>query len=245
MKTVALYSGGVCSHLAVQRYIESTGVRPTLLFSDTGVEDEDLYRFIEEGSRRLGCELVTVRSGETFDEMIVRHNALPNDRMPFCSRELKVKPAELWLKKNRGYTTMVLGLDWTETHRLPRVQRRWPSFNIVAPMMEAPYLMKAEMLSLLDIPPPKLYARGYQHNNCGGGCVRGGLAAWRHLLRTDPERYAEWERRENLIPNHSFARDRSGGGSRPYRLERLRLDATPPMFDDCDFGGCGCFVDDD
>lgn len=44
--TVGFFSGGIASFLACVR------VRPdVLLFSDTGIEDEDLYRFLEEGGR--------------------------------------------------------------------------------------------------------------------------------------------------------------------------------------------------
>jgi hypothetical protein len=245
--SAVLYSGGLCSHLAAQRRIASHGTDDTiLLFSDTGIEDEDLYRFVRDGVRHLGCTLVTVRAAGTFDEMIVRNRALPNNRMPFCSRERKVEPARKWLKEHPAITTLVFGLDWTETHRLPRVQARWPSYECVAPMMEAPYLSKPQMSEAVSdsgLTPPRLYGFGFAHNNCGGGCVRNGLAAWRLLLHAMPERYETWCRREALIPGATFVR-RSTGRREPISLRELAaLSCTD--YDLFDIGGCGCYVDDE
>jgi len=241
--TAVLYSGGVCSHLAAKRYIEQSGTKPVLLFSDTGIEDADLYRFIDDGAKSLGCELVKVSSGETFEAMIVRNKALPNDRMPFCSRELKVEPAKKWLESHPEIDTLVVGLDWTEAHRKPKVEKRWDGYTILCPMMDAPYLMKDEMIASLDIEPPRLYALGFKHNNCGGGCVRGGLSAWRHLAKTLPDVYEQWAKREDLIPGYSFARDRRNKTSKPFPLRQIRAELNPKDIGD-DWGGCGCFIDD-
>ena len=246
--TASLFSGGACSFLATHRYIKATDIRPVLLFSDTGVEDEDLYRFVEDAVVFLDCPLVTVTSGETFDEMIARHNALPSDRMPFCSQELKVAPAEKWLKDHPEIDTLIVGLDWTETHRLPKVERRYPNHKVLAPMMDKPYCMKSEMLAditALGIKPPRLYDLGFSHNNCGGGCVRNGHRDWKRLHDVMPERFKQWAERESLIDGFSFSRDRRGGESKPYTLLRMAADwcngEEPSLFD---HGGCGCFVDD-
>lgn len=245
--TVSLFSGGACSFLATHRYIQDTGVRPVLLFSDTGVEDEDLYRFVADAVMFLECPLVTVTAGETFDAMIERNHALPSDRMPFCSRELKVAPAERWLREHVEVGTLIVGLDWTETHRLPKVERRYPNHTVVAPMMGAPYLMKGAMVAEIEslgLVPPRLYGLGFSHNNCGGGCVRNGHRDWQRLHDELPDRFQEWAKREALIPGYSFSRDRRGGESKPYTLAQMAKDweagRTPSLLDQ---GGCGCFVD--
>lgn len=46
-----------------------------------------------------------------------------------------------------------------------------------AGVSEAPYLSKVDMLEVLKadgIEPPRLYAMGFAHNNCGGFCCRAG-----------------------------------------------------------------------
>ena len=244
MSSAVMYSGGACSHLAAKRWVE-LGHKPILLFSDTGIEDEDLYRFIEDGAQWLGCELVKVSAGFTFDEMCEKHHAIPNDRMPFCSRELKVLPAKKWIAEHPEIDTLVFGLDWTETHRLPKVEKLWPDHKVVAPMMDAPYLMKASMVQEIGndgLKPPALYGLGLSHNNCGGGCVRNGHASWKLLRMMYPARFEEWaDREERLGRGFTFSRDRRGGESKPISLRDLVITETPPF----DFGGCGCFVDEE
>jgi 3'-phosphoadenosine 5'-phosphosulfate sulfotransferase (PAPS reductase)/FAD synthetase len=230
--------------MATRRICES-GVRPVLLFSDTGEEHSSTYKFVEDAARFLDCELVVVRADFTFDEMIIRNNALPSDRMPFCSRELKVAPAKKWLAAHTEIDTLVVGLDWTEPHRVPKVQRRWPNYTILTPMIEPPYMTKTQMLAQIEadgLRVPDLYGMGFQHNNCGGGCVRGGLKAWRHLHNMIPEAYEKWAKREELIPGYSFARDRRGGKTKPYTLRQIAADKSADT--ELDWGGCGCFIDE-
>lgn len=242
MSSVVFYSGGICSHLAAKRWVQA-GNSPTLLFSDTGVEDDDLYRFVSDGAQWLGCELVIVKAEFSFEEMCIKQNALPNDRMPFCSRELKVEPAKKWLSDHANIQTIVVGLDWTETHRLPKVAARWGGYSVVAPMMDPPYKMKAQMIDEVEsdgLPIPRLYTLGFPHNNCGGGCVRNGHKSWKMLHETLPERFGEWVKREQLLGGvHTFSRSRKGGTSRPIALEEI----VRGEVDEHDFGGCGCFVE--
>lgn len=47
MKHVVFFSGGACSYCTAKRVIENVGKENVvLLFTDTKIEDEDLYRFI-------------------------------------------------------------------------------------------------------------------------------------------------------------------------------------------------------
>lgn len=237
--TIGMYSGGIASFLACLRH--SCDV---LLFSDTGIEDEDLYRFLREGADYLRSELVVVRASHSFDEMIIKHKSLPNNRMPFCSHVLKHEPARKWIKANAPNADLVFGLDWTETHRRPRVEARWEGHRVFCPMMDPPLLDKCQMASevkKLGIEPPRLYAMGFPHNNCGGGCVRGGMAAWMLLYNRMPERYAEWVEREKLIPGYTFLKRKTKEG-----IVLLPLSELPHVkdWDKYDWGGCGCFVDE-
>lgn len=244
-KVAVMFSGGVCSYLAAARFIDQTGLHPRLLFSDTGVEDETLYEFVRESADLLECELVTVNAGFTFDEMIVRHKALPSNMMPFCSHELKIKPAKRYVAEHPEIDTLVFGIDWTEPHRLPKVQNLWIGYKVVVPMMDNPYLTKTQMIEQVKadgLTVPRLYDMGFQHNNCGGGCVRNGLTAWAHLYNTLPERYAEWEAREKLIPGYSFAKEKRNGKARRITLSQIReRQDSMPRFD---WGGCGCFLEE-
>ena len=237
-----MFSGGICSYIAAKRW-KQTDPDATLLFSDTGIEDEDLYRFLHEATDFLQMRLVKVSRGESFDDMCKRHNAIPNNRMPFCSQQLKVEPAVNWLRENPS-TDIVIGLDWTETHRVERVEKQWNGYKVHFPAMERPLLMKPEMMAEVEadgIEVPRLYKLGLAHNNCGGGCVRGGHGAWKKLFEVFPERFEEWAQREETYGRgYTFCKDRRGGKSKPITLRQLVKQECDPH----DIGGCGCFLDD-
>lgn len=250
-----MFSGGVGSWAAAKRVVAEHGPDDvTLLFADTLIEDPDLYRFLEEAAADVGAPLVRVADGRTPWQVFHDVRMLGNTRIAPCSRVLKQEPARKWMKENAPDATVVLGLDWTEMHRLEPARKGWEPWPVEAPLCERPYRAKHDLLNDLDaagIKRPALYQEGFVHNNCGGGCVRAGVGQFRHLYRSRPKTYAEWEKGEEemrgyLAANVSILRDRSGGVTRPMTLRELRnrLDAEPSLFSDEDWGGCGCFVEE-
>lgn len=113
-----------------------------------------------------------------------------------------------------------------------------------------------EELKAIGIKPPRLYAFGFPHNNCGGFCVKAGFAQFALLLRTMPERYAFHERKEEETRqilkakncsswDFSVLSDRRGDGKKKtltLRQFRKRIEAGE-SFDRNDWGGCGCALD--
>ncbi|MEZ0096327.1 hypothetical protein [Streptacidiphilus sp. EB129] len=75
--------------------------------------------------------------------------------------------------------------------------------------------------------PPALYGLGFEHNNCGGRRVRGGIGHWRQLLEQLPARYREAEEleqelRSTLGKDVSILREQRGGERRNLTLRELR-----------------------
>jgi hypothetical protein len=98
------------------------------------------------------------------------------------------------------------------------------------------------------VTPPRLYGMGFHHNNCGGFCVKGGQAQFATLLREMPERYAYHERKEQELRDHldadvAIMKDRRGGTTKPLTMRafRERLEQQPSLFDEDEWGACGCF----
>lgn len=94
--------------------------------------------------------------------------------------------------------------------------------------------------------PP--HPAGFSHGNCGGFCVKAGLAHFARLYHTNKERYlyhAERERqfRSEVNPDVTILRDRRGGVSKPITMYEFaeRLDRGE-SYDRDDWGGCGCFA---
>lgn len=258
MHIIQFSTGAGSAEVAYRVVTEYGRENVVLMTADTRVEDADNWRFARDVVADLGGpKWVVLADGRTPMQVGRDERCVPNNRMAVCSRVLKRDLLRRYLDTNHDPRTDVvyLGFDWTETHRLEAATPHWAPWNIAAPLMQAPYLTKAEILAAMSdrgIEPPRLYADGFSHANCGGACVRGGQAQWRLLLATNPERYDEWQREEEatrqmLGKDVSILRDRRGGTSKPLSLKafRDRLDNEPKAYDAGEWGACGCFTDDE
>ena len=256
MTHVVQFSGGVASYCAAKRVVEQYGPAQTkLLFCDTKTEDEDLYRFLEQAQLVLDAELVQLQDGRDVWELFHDRRMIGNTRMDLCSETLKRNLADRWIKANFTSETVTcyVGMDWTEVNRFERMAARKLPWQYKAPLFGEPLLNKEQMLEIAKadgIRPPRLYELGFPHNNCGGFCVKAGVAHFVHLLRTMPVRYMYHEQKEQELRDYlgkdvAILRDRTGGTTKPLTLKSLReriLAGEEGQLDMFDWGGCGCFA---
>ena len=255
---VVQMSGGTGSWATARRVADTYGTANlVLLFADTLAEDPDLYRFLDQAAADIGVPVTRVCDGRTPEQVDVDRRWLSNARVAQCSLELKVKPCRQWLETNcdPASTTLYVGIDWSETHRIPGIVKGWAPWHVEFPLTQPPYTSKGQIeddLRARGIEMPRLNRLGFPHNNCGGACVRGGQAQWVQLLRAFPDRYAAKEAHEDkmralLGADVSILKDRTGGVSKPLPLTVLRRRVENPaqgdLFDDLDWGGCGCLTD--
>jgi hypothetical protein len=264
MKHVVMFSGGIGSWACAKRVAEQYGTDDLiLLFSDVKGftedphigEDEDTYRFIEDAAKNVGGELIILRDGRDIWQVFKDKRFLGNSRLASCSHELKQKPARKWLDENCSPedTIVYVGIDWSEEHRLPSIVKNYLPYVAKAPLTEAPYLDKAQLIEWAQsegIQTPRLYDLGFSHNNCGGGCVRAGQGQFKQLLQIMPERYAVWEREEKKMQEFlqrdvTILKEQVKGVRKNLSLEELRIrnEVAPETVDALDIGGCNCFVD--
>lgn len=252
MQRIVQYSGGLGSWATANRVIESHGKEGVvLLFADTNMEDEDLYRFLRETSERFDIEITRIgNDGLTPWDVFKKSRFLGNSRIDPCSRQLKRIPLRKWIESNCDPkdTVIYLGIDWTEAHRLDRARHYWDEWRIEAPMIEPPYLSRRDIkkqLEAIGIAPPRLYSFGFSHNNCGGFCCKAGQGHFAILLRTMPERYRMHEEREEEFRRRfgdvSMLKEYRNGEMRQLTLRQLRerIEANGQI-DLFDIGGCGC-----
>lgn len=261
MRHVVMFSGGAGSWAAAKRVAEVLEPHErgglVLLFADTKVESADLHDFLHAAARNIGGELVIVADGRTPFQVFHDDRFLGNARLANCSKYLKQKPCKEWIDTNcdPSTTTLHVGIDWSEVHRMPAIVAGWAPFKVSAPMCERPYMSKAGVIEWLraeGLEPPRAYADGFPHNNCmDQGCVRGGQAYWRTMLRERRDVYLrteieEQDLRDYLGKDVSILRDRVGGASAPITLAafRTRIERQPELFDHDEWGGCGCFTDE-
>lgn len=257
IKNLVLFSGGACSWAAAKRVVEKHGTDGTvLLFADTKMEDEDLYRFIDEAADNVGATLVKIADGRNPWEVMQKEKMIGGGMLGAdpCSKILKRKLLDKWQSEHCDprNTTIHIGLDWTETHRVERVKERCKPWVFNAPMADKPLLSKKDMLAWMaseGLKPPRLYQLGFSHNNCGGFCVKAGQAQFERLLRTMPERYLYHEKMEQktreIVGDHTVLTYQRNGKKIPITLREFRenLEKQPDLFDQFDWGGCGCAID--
>lgn len=255
-RNVVQFSTGGASAEVLFRVAERDGVADTLaLTADTLVEDDDNWRFARDVIRKVGCRWVVLADGRTPMGVGSDLRVVPNNRMAVCSRVLKRELLRAWIDEHCDPTdtTIHLGFDWWEQDRIDAARPNWQPYVVDFPLTWEPLLDKADAHKRFEehrgIRLPILYELGFEHANCGGGCVRGGLAQWAHLLRVMPERFAEWEAGEEGIrvelgKDVAILRHRSGKREgQPFTLRefRERQESQPELFDVSEWGACSCF----
>lgn len=256
MQRIVMFSGGAGSWATAKRVKERYPSDPlVLVFADTKAEDPDLYRFLQDSAANLDARLVWLQDGRDLWQVFRDKRFIGNSRLANCSHLLKQKPAREWLEANVQPDDAVIyvGIDWTETHRLASIVEAYKPYRAEAPLTEPPFMDKAAVLEWMrreGIEPPRLYALGFAHNNCGGFCVRAGQAQFKRLLEVFPERYAYHEAQEEamrqmLDRDVSILSEQQQGQKVPLTLRsfRERQESQPGLFDADDWGGCGCFVE--
>lgn len=255
------FSTGLASAEVAWRLVERHGPKAVhLLTADTRAEDADNWRFAHQVADTLGCGWTILSDGRTPMQVGRDRKVVPNNRMAVCSRILKreLLRAHIDQAYDPASTVIQLGYDWTEPHRLAAAIPQWEPYRVEAILADPPLVMKEQLLQIFrarGIEPPRLYAQGFAHANCGGACVRGGLGQWSRLLAVNPERYRDWESEEEetrsvLGKDVAILRDRTGGTVRPMTLAefRHRIEDQPTqagLFDADDTGACGCFSAED
>ncbi len=253
-----MYSGGITSFEAARRAIEKHGRENVRIwFADTNMEDDDLYRFNKDVELFLQHPIEIIdNDGMDVWDVFFKHKFLGNTRIDPCSKVLKREPLRKKLKKeypNPSDAVVVLGMDDIEDcKRLERAAKAQLPYETWFPLTEEPIILKAGISRWLKeqgIEPPSLYAKGFQHNNCGGFCVKAGIGQFAHLQKTMPERYdwhmeKEEEFREFIGKDVSILRDRRGGETKPLTMRELKeriLDGEEFRYDTG--WSCMCFVD--
>lgn len=185
---------------------------------------------------------------------ILEEKKILNHMWDKCSQFLKRSLLWKYIKKNYKPHECVIhfGIDWTEEHRLIKLQNFRKPYVCHAPLCEAPYLSKQDMFAIsesLGIERPRLYKMGFHHNNCGGFCIKSGQKQFKQLLEKIPERFAFHEAKEKHFQEitgdpHTILRKMTKGDRARYSLTQLREDVEAKRaIDEQDWGGCGCALD--
>ncbi|MYT68374.1 MULTISPECIES: hypothetical protein [unclassified Streptomyces] len=231
---VVQFSGGVGSFLTALHVARTHGTdRMTLLIADTGIEDEDLWRFSDDTAALLNVPLTIVRDGRTPWEVFHDRRFLGNDRLAPCTTVLKQLPCRAWMERHAPADRAIVyvGIEPTarDRARTPAIVRNWAPWPVEFPLTAGPDRTKQQLLDEVratGVRPPRLYDLGFSHNNCGGTCVRAGQRQWKLLRDVLPDRFdraaIEEFKLRALLGDVAILRDRRGGTVRPLPLTELR-----------------------
>lgn len=207
MSKIVFFSGGLAS-FAVAHSIKDD--KPLLYFTDTKWEDEDLYRFIYEASDKLKLPLLIHSMGIDPVELMIKQRIIFNSRIGNCSAILKMKVASDFLKKgkkpqveewyNKQYlpadfdfdkvNELYFGIGFDEFHRVGAIKKNWQPYDVKFPLVESIFNYD-ELLAQYDIKKPRMYLKGFTHNNCKGRCVKAGKGHFRLLYKEDRKTFDE------------------------------------------------------
>lgn len=211
MKLV-FFSGGLAS-FAVAHHIREH--KPLLYFTDTLWEDEDLYRFIYEVSDKMQLPMLIHSMNVDPVELMIKQKIIFNSRIGNCSTYLKMKVAADFIKKGivpeiekwhnkhllsheMKFDELYFGIGYDEFHRVGAIKKNWKPFDVKFPLVETMYDYD-ELLKLYDIQKPRMYLKGFTHNNCKGRCVKAGKGHFKLLYNEERETFEEIKQIEHWL----------------------------------------------
>lgn len=221
---ILFFSGGLSS-FTVAHFLKTTFPEDNIVlyFTDTQWEDEDLYRFIREVSNKLELPLLIHSMGIDPVQLMIKQKILFNSRMGNCSSILKMKTASDFLKKrkvpkieywfNKQFlkndnfienATLYFGITFDEFHRTKAIKENWIPFEVEFPLCKM-YFDYDELLKQYDIAKPRLYLKGFTHNNCKGRCVKAGRGHYKLLMNEDPATFNEINSIEHTLAKYVAA----------------------------------------
>lgn len=244
MRHIVALSGGESSAAVAVLLRDTPGI--ILYFNDTGWEDADLHRYLKDLSDYLGIPITEDSDGRTVEQMAYDKRFLPNNRIPVCSRLLKAERLQSFAKQG---DKVYFGIGIHEINRAARIRSIYQPKSIFTefPLIDRKLDSNGarEIMAATGIPRPRMYAEGFEHNNCAGGCVRQGARQWRHLLRVRPDVYADRERFEREFSERvtpaTFLKDISLQSLREIEEQQIDLISDDGWAGEC-IGMCGTMI---
>jgi 3'-phosphoadenosine 5'-phosphosulfate sulfotransferase (PAPS reductase)/FAD synthetase len=191
MTHVVALSGGKDSTAMALRLAEVEPRDYVYVCTPTGNEPAAMFDHWKHLSALLGTPLTPVIGG-TLDSIIAEQEAIPNFRMRFCTRMLKIAPFAAWLTQHEPCTAYV-GLRADEDERAGGDYLDVPNVTMRYPMREWGWKI-GHVLSYLESRDVQIPAR----TDCQL-CFFQRLTEWHTLWREHPEAWAHGEALEAQI----------------------------------------------
>ena len=201
-------------------------------FTDTGKELPEVYEFLGRLEGFLGKPILRLNPDRDFDFWLTEYkNFLPSPQTRWCTRQLKIKPFEEWLRpalkageRINSYVAIRSDEEYREGYISPQ-----DNLRVHLPFRSAG-IDKAAVTELLEAAGVGLpdYYRWRSRSGCTF-CFYQQKIEWARLLEEHPEAFEEAKSYEKNALEHGSPFTWSHGESldqlsRPERLEQIRLD---------------------
>ena len=228
-RIVVWFSAGVTSavaaRVAIDRYVGKVPV--SVVYCDTGSEDEDNLRFLRDVEEWLGIDVEIIGSEKYRDTFDVYRKAgyMKNRWGARCTLELKKLPRRLY--ENLSEDLQVFGYDSGEEKRAVRFTENNPEVHTWFPLIEngTTKAMARGILLARGIAEPRTYKEGFRNANClAVGCIKGAKGYWNHFRKMRPLAFNEMAKleRELEFAINTITKD---GERQPVFLDELPPDA--------------------
>jgi len=174
-------------------------------FTDTGKELPEVYDFLGRLEGFLGTEIQRLNPDRDFDFWLREYNNfLPSPRTRWCTRQLKLRPFEKWIRPDLEagvtvYSYVAIRAD--EMHR-EGLTATHPNLRVVMPLKERG-VDKRGVIELLDAAGIGLpdYYRWRSRSGCTF-CFFQQKIEWVNLMREHPDAFSEAKRYEKTALEH-------------------------------------------
>ncbi len=181
-------TSAIATALALKKY-KDNNIR--IIYTDTGSEHEDNFRFLRDCERWYGREIEIHKNPKYKDTMDVYRKTryLVGVAGARCTSEMK-RVVRLAITSEEGWldtqTIQVFGFDAGEQSRADKFRQNNPEVNLDPILLEY-NLTKPNCLALLgraNIEIPVTYSMGFANANClKSGCVKGSSGYWNHMRK--------------------------------------------------------------
>lgn len=201
-------------------------------FTDTGKELPEVYEFLDRLEGFLGKTIERLNPDRDFDFWLSEYgNFLPSPRTRWCTRQLKLRPLEHWLRNDLESGTVVHSYVAIRSDEPSRegYQSTHPNMKVHLPLRDGGIDRAGvlEILSQAEVGEPAYY--DWRSRSGCTFCFYQQKIEWVRLAEHHPERFEEAVAYEKTALNDGSPFTWSQGESlteliNPKRVEQIKLD---------------------
>lgn len=230
MKHIVSIGGGISSTLALPLWAVSKFGKQNvdLVMARLPNEDADVWRLCEAVEDIVGIPITYIGENQTPWDIFFKHRnihaVVNNVRTDPCSYHAKRMVMKNYVLENYApnEATMYVGIGRYELDRELSIRKAWGErgYKVGMPFIDFPEMNRDWFIRFCRNTVgfvPKLYDLDFDHNNCGGACIKAGHKQWAKLW---------WYSRQGVlkthegIPTFNWWRDNE---------QRFRADVSPKV----------------